>query len=146
LKDDPYEMNNLLGSNPDKKKYTLKVNELHSDLANWLKQHYSVNYEGVKNRNLTGIPLSTGSIDQPEKQFRIFPNPADGRFNLKVNESGEYRMMVYNSSGSLLIDRKSDKISEIIDLAGYSAGLYTLRIVSGEIVSSTKLVNNKMAK
>jgi arylsulfatase A-like enzyme len=146
LNDDPYEMNNLLGSNPDKKKYSQKVNELHSDLANWLKQHNSVNYEGVKNRNLTGIPLSTGSMDQPEKQFRIFPNPADGRFNLKVNASGEYRMMVYNSSGSLMIDRKSDKISEIIDLADYSAGLYTLRIVSGKIVTSTKLVNNKMSK
>jgi len=51
LNDDPYEMNNLLGSNPDKKKYTAKVNELHTDLVNWLKEHNSVHYEGVKNRN-----------------------------------------------------------------------------------------------
>ncbi len=79
LNDDPYEMNNLLGSNPDKKKYTAKVNELHTDLVNWLKAHNSVHYEGVKNRNLTGIPLSTGSIDAPEKSFRIYPNPTSGQ-------------------------------------------------------------------
>jgi arylsulfatase A-like enzyme len=86
LNDDPYEMNNLLGSNPDKKKYTAKVNELHTDLVNWLKEHNSVHYEGVKNRNLTGIPLSTGSIVAPEKQFRVFPNPTSGKVTIDSND------------------------------------------------------------
>lgn len=52
LKEDPYEMNNLLGSNPDRKKYERKANELRDDLLNWLKQHKSKHYEGVKNREL----------------------------------------------------------------------------------------------
>ncbi|HSM48236.1 MAG TPA: sulfatase/phosphatase domain-containing protein, partial [Draconibacterium sp.] len=86
LNDDPYEMNNLLGSNPDKKNYTAKVNELHTDLVNWLKEHNSVHYEGVKNRNLTGIPLSTGSIVAPEKQFRVFPNPTTGKVTIDSND------------------------------------------------------------
>jgi arylsulfatase A-like enzyme len=86
LNDDPYEMNNLLGSNPDKKNYTAKVNELHTDLVNWLKKHNSVHYEGVKNRNLTGIPLSTGSIVAPEKQFRVFPNPTSGKVTIDSND------------------------------------------------------------
>jgi arylsulfatase A-like enzyme len=86
LNDDPYEMNNLLGSNPDKKNYTAKVNELHTDLVNWLKEHNSVHYEGVKNRNLTGIPLSTGSIVAPEKQFRVFPNPTSGKVTIDSND------------------------------------------------------------
>ena len=86
LNDDPYEMNNLLGSNPDKKKYTQKVNELHTDLVDWLREHKSAHYEGVKNRNLTGTPLSTGSIDAPEKKFRIFPNPTSGKVTIDSNE------------------------------------------------------------
>ena len=52
LKNDPYEMKNLLGSNPDRKKYVEKANELRSDLLSWLKQHKSKHYEGVKNRDL----------------------------------------------------------------------------------------------
>lgn len=86
MNDDPYEMNNLLGSNPDKKKYTAKVNELHSDLVNWLKAHNSVYYEGVKNRNLTGILLSTGSIQVPEKQLRVYPNPTSGKVTIDCGD------------------------------------------------------------
>ncbi len=82
LNDDPYEMNNLLGSNPDKKEYAQKVNELHLELATWLKDHNSIHYDGVKARNLTGIPTTTGSIDVPEKVFRIFPNPTSGKVTL----------------------------------------------------------------
>jgi arylsulfatase A-like enzyme len=57
LTDDPYEMNNLLGSNPDSKKYEGKANELKGDLLKWLKEHKSIHYEGVKNRNLMGSRL-----------------------------------------------------------------------------------------
>jgi arylsulfatase A-like enzyme len=52
LKKDPYEMNNLLGNNPDKKQYEAKANELKQDLLKWLKDTHSSHYEGVKERNL----------------------------------------------------------------------------------------------
>lgn len=55
LKDDPYEMNNLLGRNPDKKKYAAKANELRDDLLAWLKLHQSIHYDGVKNRDMIGV-------------------------------------------------------------------------------------------
>ncbi|WP_010136341.1 sulfatase-like hydrolase/transferase [Ochrovirga pacifica] len=50
LKEDPYEMNNLLGNNPDRFKYQEKVEELRSDLLEWLKKNKSKNYQGVKDR------------------------------------------------------------------------------------------------
>ncbi len=52
LKEDPHEMNNLLGSNPDKKKYEAKANELRDDLLTWLKQHKSSHIDGVEKRKL----------------------------------------------------------------------------------------------
>jgi hypothetical protein len=77
----------------------------------------------------------------------VFPNPSDGRFNLKFNLPGEYRVMVYNSSGTVLIDRMSDNTSEIIDLTGYSAGIYLLRTISDKKnVTSKILINNKMQR
>ncbi len=75
LKDDPLEMNNLLGSNPDKKKYEKKANELRDDLLVWLKKHKSSHFEGVKARNLMGTNLSTGSIEPTENQAGTFSNP-----------------------------------------------------------------------
>ena len=52
LKNDPHEMNNLLGSNPEKVKYMKKAEELRKDLLSWLKKHKSKHYEGVKARKL----------------------------------------------------------------------------------------------
>jgi arylsulfatase A-like enzyme len=52
LKNDPHEMNNLLGSNPEKVKYMKKAQELRKDLLSWLKKHKSKHYEGVKARKL----------------------------------------------------------------------------------------------
>ncbi len=49
---DPYEMNNLLGNNPDRPKYEAKANELKQDLLKWLKQYHSIHYDGVMARKL----------------------------------------------------------------------------------------------
>lgn len=52
LNTDPHEMNNLLGSNPDKEKYMEKAEELRGYLLEWLEKTKSVHYNGVKNRVL----------------------------------------------------------------------------------------------
>ena len=49
---DPFEMNNLLGNNPDKGKYSAKANELKTDLLKWLKEKHSSHYDGVLARQL----------------------------------------------------------------------------------------------
>ncbi|HCY43760.1 MAG TPA: hypothetical protein DHV48_20895 [Prolixibacteraceae bacterium] len=82
LKEDPHEMNNLIGNNPYRKNYEAKANELRNDLLNWLKEHKSSHYEGVKSRDLMKADLSTGSIDWDKKQFRVFPNPTSGKVTL----------------------------------------------------------------
>ncbi len=52
LENDPYEMNNLLGNNPNKGKYSAKADELKMDLLKWLKENHSSHYEGVLARKL----------------------------------------------------------------------------------------------
>ncbi|HUX55545.1 MAG TPA: sulfatase-like hydrolase/transferase [Bacteroidales bacterium] len=89
LKDDPYEMNNLLGSNPDRKKYEKKANELRNDILTWLKERHSSHYEGVKARNLMGPDLPTGSIDMTQNKSGILASPSTEKVtpisnNLKV--------------------------------------------------------------
>ena len=52
LSEDPYEMNNLLGNNPEKAKYSKKAEELRGALLNWLKKNNSKHYQGVSEREL----------------------------------------------------------------------------------------------
>jgi len=52
LNTDPYEMKNLLGSNPEKGKYTDKAEELRGYLLEWLKKNNSKHYDGVKSRKI----------------------------------------------------------------------------------------------
>jgi arylsulfatase A-like enzyme len=52
LNEDPHEMNNLLGSNPNSADYEEKVEELRNSLLEWLERTGSERYEGVKNREL----------------------------------------------------------------------------------------------
>jgi arylsulfatase A-like enzyme len=52
LKNDPHEMNNLLGSNPQRFEYKEKAEELRTKLVNYLEDVNSPIVSGVKNRNL----------------------------------------------------------------------------------------------
>jgi len=52
LNTDPYEMNNLIGKNPEGEKYEEKVEELRSCLLEWLEKNGSKHLDGVGNRRL----------------------------------------------------------------------------------------------
>ncbi|MBW1792058.1 MAG: sulfatase-like hydrolase/transferase, partial [Deltaproteobacteria bacterium] len=52
LNSDPYEMNNLIGKNPNRGRYAEKTEELRASLLEWLKKNGSSHYEGVRKRKL----------------------------------------------------------------------------------------------
>jgi len=52
LTEDPHEMNNLLGKNPDREKYKQKAEDLRTNLLEWLKKNKSKHYDGVSKRKL----------------------------------------------------------------------------------------------
>lgn len=52
LNTDPYEMNNLIGNNPNRIQYAEKTEELRKCLLEWLKKNKSAHFEGVQKRKL----------------------------------------------------------------------------------------------
>lgn len=109
LNDDPYEMNNLMGNNPNKGNYTQKINELHTDLLTWMKKNNSKKYDGVRNRNLTGtlLTLSTEKPETPMYEFRIFPNPAAKHITIDSNNLQIDSLEIYDSNGRLVHSENS---------------------------------------
>ena len=117
LNEDPSEMNNLIGNNPERKKYEAKASELRENLLTWLKEHKSGHFEGVKSRDLMKADLSTGSIQTPAKQFRIFPNPTSGKVTFDSNDVKIEGINVYDMFGqNLYIDFEPFTGQKTIDL------------------------------
>jgi len=52
LKDDPHEMNNLIGKNPERQKYARRAEEMKARLVSWLESIRSEHTEGVRKRKM----------------------------------------------------------------------------------------------
>jgi hypothetical protein len=74
--------------------------------------------------------------------FSVFPNPSNGKFNLKANTQGEYFIRIYNLDGNLVMSRTLGNSNEIIDLNGQSGGVYLLEVVADNKRYLRKLVKN----
>jgi len=61
LNTDPHEMNNLLGSNPDRAQYQVKAEELRASLLEWLAKNNSAHYFSVSQRDLLNGGGPTGN-------------------------------------------------------------------------------------
>ncbi|MCF8379592.1 MAG: sulfatase-like hydrolase/transferase [Bacteroidales bacterium] len=61
LNTDPYEMNNLLGSNPARANYKAQAEELRACLLEWLAERNSVHYYSVSKRDLMEGGKATGN-------------------------------------------------------------------------------------
>ncbi len=140
LKDDPYEMNNLMGSNPNKKNYTDKINELHTDLLTWLKKNNSSNYDGVRNRNLTGTLLSTENIAIPTYQFVIFPNPANNQITIDSNNLEVSGMEIYDMNGKLILNDNTPFLGIKKINIELTSGTYLVKLRSKFQFSPQKLI------
>ncbi|MFN0013573.1 MAG: reprolysin-like metallopeptidase [Saprospiraceae bacterium] len=76
----------------------------------------------------------------------IQPNPSDGRFLLTLRNAplATFRTDVFDTSGRLLFQQKHEpaaqSFSTSLDLTGFPAGTYTLRLVSGNQVGAVRIV------
>ncbi|PQB07686.1 hypothetical protein BST83_11355 [Polaribacter filamentus] len=61
LNTDPFEMNNLLGNNPDRALHQDKAEELRTHLAEWLEKNNSIHSYSVQNRDLLNGGKATGN-------------------------------------------------------------------------------------
>lgn len=104
LKEDPLEMHNLMGSNPNLKLYSPKINELQRDLLSWLKTNNSKYYNEVLHRNLTGTLLNLS--DKPKKatknSLQIVANPTSKQLIIDSNNVKINGIELYDSTGKVV--------------------------------------------
>jgi hypothetical protein len=90
---------------------------------------------GTYIKNFTGKDL----------QVNIYPNPANDIINLELDMNGfdELKLEIINSRGQVLYNSKlySDRFyKEIINISGYSKGIYYIKISNSELIHISKVI------
>lgn len=72
----------------------------------------------------------------------VYPNPTTGKFSVSNGPADAVlgNIKVFNSSGKLIINQKSNSNSEVIDLSGYPDGIYFLIAESGSQTVTQKII------
>jgi len=84
-------------------------------------------------RNIASIEISE------EFQGSLYPNPATNSVNFTF-ESGVNQVLIYSISGDLVYANSNTTKSLNVDVSTWTTGVYLVKLISDETVSSTKLV------
>ncbi|MDR2836298.1 MAG: T9SS type A sorting domain-containing protein [Bacteroidales bacterium] len=82
------------------------------------------------------------TITENESSIKIFPNPVEEILSLELNTLGEQTTVyVYNISGELIFQQNYSEINTInIDFSKYNQGTYIVKIKTGEIFTTGKII------
>jgi len=84
-------------------------------------------------RNLAGIETN------PDFQARMYPNPANGSVNFNFEE-GVDQIMIYSITGELVYQNTITSSALSLDVSEWTTGVYMVKLIGDETVSSTKLI------
>lgn len=70
--------------------------------------------------------------------FSVYPNPADGNFNLKFDTEGKKTIAVINTMGQMV--KQFDYYGNQVDLTVDTKGLYFVRIQQGNTIATQKII------
>jgi hypothetical protein len=86
-----------------------------------------------QSRNLAGIEESENFAGQ------IYPNPANGIVNLTFDQ-GVNEVIIYNVTGEIVYQNMVTESVLNIDVQAWTSGVYLVKLIADESVSSTKLI------
>jgi hypothetical protein len=87
---------------------------------------------------------TTASIEVIETEtINLYPNPASSEINLEVKDGVGARLEIYSIMGELVYAETLESVHTQIDCSSFSAGLYTVTVVSDKGVISKKIIINR---
>lgn len=77
-----------------------------------------------------------------EENVRVFPNPSNGTVYVCTESEPVLEMQVFDLFGRMLLNESVGKKEFSVDLSGYNAGIYMLRLVTAKGVKTSRIVKN----
>ena len=121
----------------------VKVTDL--DVRNDNVVYASTYGRGVFSGLFTATSLATNSFGTNNDSIKIYPNPTNGLFNVKINQFvGKVKIQVSDLNGRLIKDISDDNfnIEKSIDLSGFQSGVYLVKVTSEEANFTQKIIKN----
>lgn len=97
--------------------------------------------KGISNQNLNK-KMETEIDNQPDTRTVVFPNPTKGPVQIKTKKAVD-ELFVYDIAGKIIM--RKEHLTEgknTIDMTSYPQGIYLLRIRSGEVWETFKVIRN----
>jgi ribosomal protein S11 len=85
------------------------------------------------------ISDSLGTIDNTIDGFVFYPNPASSVVNVQADTSID-NIEFYNVLGQRVIDQNINAMSSQIDINGLASGVYLMRVTSGELTATYRVI------
>jgi hypothetical protein len=76
--------------------------------------------------------IATNLDQKAEFKFEIFPNPVNGILNVNISDFTSKKIEIYNSQGSLVINKTNLNLSNSINLDGLSSGIYFVKLTDNK--------------
>ncbi|MCB9188559.1 MAG: T9SS type A sorting domain-containing protein [Flavobacteriales bacterium] len=89
---------------------------------------------------IAGPPAELGLEEMAAVDFTVFPNPFSSFITLKLNNSDEANMKIFDVHGRLVVNYLLRDITNIIELPQLESGVYLLQVESNGVISTQKLV------
>lgn len=105
-----------------------------------------VNYDTLVKNDYILINFCADNF-RPERssELSVSPNPAQDYITLGIQGKGAAAIMILNMQGKVVKTLKWDEMSDSIsvNISDLSNGVYTIRVNSNSVITSTKLIVNK---
>lgn len=122
INDDPFEMNNLLGNNPDAYKYQAKVAELEYCFVEWLMNSRRIDFPAISN-NQTHI----------NNEISIFPNPASDEVSIRVaTDRLPATIELISMDGRLILQESIHSEYTSLSVSNIDQGIYIHRFTGAD--------------
>lgn len=101
---------------------------------------FNVGYHGAfRGATMTGFTLSVENFDLSE--FKISPNPVTSEFNIELPSNIESaNVEVYDVLGKKIHETKISNFNSIIDASRWHSGIYIVRVSSGDISKTKRII------
>lgn len=97
--------------------------------------------KGISNQNLNK-KMETEIYNQPDTRTVVFPNPTKGPVQIKTKKTVD-ELFVYDIAGKIIMRKEHlGEGKNTIDMTSYPQGIYLLRIRSGEVWETFKVIRN----
>jgi hypothetical protein len=103
-----------------------------------------VSYYRIKSVDVDGKVQHTNTVEVTTtgNGVVVYPNPAQDVLNVSFAHAGDSRLELYSVEGRLVFSHSFDKngaVTHSIDISTLPAGVYLLKVITGNSVVSSKI-------